>query len=156
FLPPAVAAFANFSYAGFYAALLPDVVRNDLDIDSALLAGAIVCEFAALGAAVVVATPGLRSRTGVLWGLALLVPSAGGLLLAKALPSLAVLVASSAIGGIAFGLCYRGALQAVNVMAPDDRRAAVVSSFMIACFLGNSLPVIGVGVLSTWTDATFA
>lgn len=156
FLPPAIAAFACFSYGGFYAALLPGVVADDLGISSAVLAGAIVCEFYALGAAVVAATPGLSSRTGVLWGLGLLLPAVAGLLLARALPSLAVLVAGSALGGIAFGLCYRGTLQAINAMAPDDRRAAVVSTFMIACFLGNSLPVIGVGVLSAWTDRAFA
>ena len=33
-------------------------------------------------------------------------------------------------------------------MAPDDRRAEVVSCFLLACFLGNSLPVVGVGLLS--------
>jgi predicted MFS family arabinose efflux permease len=156
FWPPAIAAFANFSYGGFYAALLPGLLANDLGLDSPLLAGAIVCECYGLGALVVLATMGLRSRTGILWGLALLVPGVGGLLLAKAVGSLAVLVAASAIGGLGFGLCYRGTLQAVNAMAPADRRAAVVSSFMLACFLGNSLPVIGVGVLSAWSDATSA
>ncbi len=40
----------------------------------------------------------------------------------------------------------------VNQIAPDDRRAEVVSSFYIMCFVGNSMPVIGVGVLSTLSD----
>jgi hypothetical protein len=33
-------------------------------------------------------------------------------------------------------------------MAPADQRAEVIASYTIVCFLGNSLPVIGVGVLS--------
>ena len=37
-------------------------------------------------------------------------------------------------------------------IAPDDRRAEVVSGFLLACFVGNSVPVIGVGVLTTLTD----
>jgi hypothetical protein len=84
----------------------------------------------------------------MLWGLALVIPGTAGLLLARAESSLMVLVVASAVGGAGFGLCYRGALQLVQRMAPDDRRAAVVSCFLLACFLGNSLPVVGVGLLS--------
>lgn len=49
-------------------------------------------------------------------------------------------------------LGYRGSLEVVNEIAPDDRRAEVVSSYYIACFVGNALPVIGIGILSTVTD----
>ena len=44
----------------------------------------------------------------------------------------------------------------VNRIAPDERRAEVVSGFLLGCFLGNSVPVIGVGVLSTVTDPLHA
>jgi hypothetical protein len=33
-------------------------------------------------------------------------------------------------------------------MLPNDRRAEVVSCFLLACLLGNSLPMVGVGLLS--------
>jgi len=56
------------------------------------------------------------------------------------------------LGGVALALGYRGSLQVVNRIAPDDRRAEVVSGFLLACFVGNSVPVIGVGVLTTLTD----
>lgn len=39
-------------------------------------------------------------------------------------------------------------MKRINRIAPEHRRAEVVASYMIVCFLGNSLPVIGVGVLS--------
>jgi hypothetical protein len=44
----------------------------------------------------------------------------------------------------------------VNRIAPAQQRAAVVSSYFICCFLGNALPVIGIGVLSTFTNMTIA
>jgi hypothetical protein len=47
-------------------------------------------------------------------------------------------------------------LQVVNQIAPADRRAAVVSSYFVCCFTGNALPVIGVGVLSSFTNMTVA
>ena len=49
-------------------------------------------------------------------------------------------------------LGYRGSLEVVNQIAPDDQRAEVVSAYLIACFVGNSIPVIGIGLLSALTD----
>jgi hypothetical protein len=120
------------------------------------VAGAIVSELYGIGALAVMATRRLASRVAMLWGLVLLLPGIGGMLLAKDLASIAVLAASSAVGGIGFGLCYRGTLQVVNRIAPEDKRSEVVSSFMIACFLGNSLPVVGVGLLALVTSGAAA
>jgi len=36
----------------------------------------------------------------------------------------------------------------IDTISPEYRRAEVVSSYYVAGFAGNSLPVIGVGVLS--------
>jgi hypothetical protein len=37
----------------------------------------------------------------------------------------------------------------VNEIAPPERRAEVTSVFFLAIFVGNSLPIIGVGILDT-------
>jgi hypothetical protein len=39
-------------------------------------------------------------------------------------------------------------LEVVNRIAPNDKRSEVVSSYLIAVYLGNSLPIIGIGLLS--------
>ena len=85
----------------------------------------------------------------MLAGLCLLLPSLGCLFLAQTFTSLALLIIGTTLGGVASALGYRGSLQVVNGIAPHERRGEVISSFMIACYLGNSVPVIGVGVLST-------
>jgi hypothetical protein len=82
-------------------------------------------------------------------GLALLVPSLVLLVLADVLASLPVLLAATALVGVAAALGYRGSLQVINQIAPPDRRAEVTSSYFIACFIGNSVPVIGVGWLAS-------
>jgi MFS family permease len=156
FVPPAVATFANFSVGGFYAGLMQRLVADDIGLSSLLVAGAIVAELYGVGALAVMATRRLSSRAAMLWGLVLLLPGLAGMLLAGSMGSIAVLAASSAIGGVGFGLCYRGTLQVVNAIAPQAQRAEVVSSFMIASFLGNSLPVVGVGLLGQVTSATTA
>jgi hypothetical protein len=64
--------------------------------------------------------------------------------------------AGTGIAGVAVGMGYRGSLQVVNEIAPEDRRAEVVSAYFIACFIGNSVPVIGVGVLASVTNSLVA
>lgn len=156
FIVPAATAFATFALGGYYGALVPSLLSDDLGVESPAIAGAIVAAFYAVAAAGVMATRTLKSRTAMLAGLVLLVPSVGLLLLAQTVESIAALWVATAAGGIALALGYRGSLQVVNRLAPEHQRAEVVASYMIICFLGNSLPVIGVGVLSKVAGHTIA
>jgi hypothetical protein len=62
---------------------------------------------------------------------------------------LLTLVAPSALtGGFGQGLAFRGALSAVSEASPPDRRAAVISTLFVVAYLGVSVPVIGVGLLT--------
>jgi hypothetical protein len=85
----------------------------------------------------------------MLAGLGLLVPSLALLELAQWLRSMPILLIGTTTTGVAAALGCRGGLQVVNTISPENRRAEVVSSFYVAGFVGNSLPVIGVGVLSS-------
>ncbi|WP_456704552.1 MFS transporter [Bradyrhizobium sp. USDA 4449] len=98
----------------------------------------------------------LSSRAAMLWSIGLMLPSLALLVTAQFAESLGVMIAATAICGVAAGLGYRGSLQVVNQIAPDDRRAEVVSAYFICCFLGNALPVIGIGVLATLISSTVA
>jgi hypothetical protein len=57
----------------------------------------------------------------------------------------------SAVGGAAVGLGYRGSLQLINELAPGTHRAEVVSTFLMFCYLGVSLPVVGIALMSAAT-----
>jgi predicted MFS family arabinose efflux permease len=140
FVAPAVAAFATFALIGYYAALAPSLLSVELGLTSPAIGGAIVAELFLVAAATVVATRRARSRTALLWGIALLVPSIGVLLLAQSFASLALLVIGTTIGGFASALGYRGTLQVVNGIAPPDQRAEVISSYMIAVLPGQLAP----------------
>lgn len=92
----------------------------------------------------------------MLWSLGLMLPSLALLVAAQFAGSFVVMMVATAACGIAAGLGYRGSLQVVNQIAPDDRRAELVSAYFICCFLGNALPVIGIGVLSTLISSAVA
>lgn len=84
----------------------------------------------------------------MLGGLALLLPALALLVATELFRSTPLLVFAAAIAGVAGALGYRGCLEVVNRIAPADRRGETVSSYLIAVYAGNSLPVIGVGILS--------
>ena len=67
-----------------------------------------------------------------------------------------LLLLGTAMSGVAAAGGYRGSLKVVNQIAPDDRRAELVSSYLMMGFLGNSLPVIGVGILTKLFSPLFA
>ncbi|HUI13840.1 MAG TPA: MFS transporter [Xanthobacteraceae bacterium] len=156
FAAPATAAFAAFALIAFYAALIPNLLADSLHQSAPLIAGLIVCELFGIAAITIAVTGRLGSQAAMLSALALLPPAVWLLVGAEIAQSLPLLVTAAALGGIAGGLGYRGSLEVINRIAPSDRRAEVVSSYLVVCFAGNSLPVIGIGFLSSATSALFA
>lgn len=149
FVPPAVCAFATIAVLGFYSALIPGLLSRVLDQPSPVVSGLVVALLYGVAAVTVAATSRLSSRSAMLTGLALLLPSLALLVTAELLHSMAILVLAAALTGAASALGYRGSLSVVNAIAPADRRGEAVSSYLIAVCAGNSLPVIGVGLVST-------
>ena len=156
FISPAVTGFATFSLIGFYSALIPSLLGETLHQTAPLVAGAIVCELFLIAAIAILASGAFASQAATLAALLLLPPSVWILVGAEIAHSLTLLVFAAALGGLAGGLGYRGSLEVLNRIAPGDRRSEVVSSYMIAIFAGNSVPVIGIGFLSAATTALTA
>jgi MFS family permease len=156
FVAPAVTGFGAMALVGFFAALAPTILAQELKIESHAAAGALVFELAAICATVIVVTHKLSSRVAMLWALALMIPSVAMLVAAQVFASLATMIAATAVCAVSAGLGYRSGVQMVNQIAPEDRRAEVVSSFFICCFVGNALPVIGVGVITAYSNMTLA
>jgi MFS family permease len=156
FVSPAVTGFATFSLIGFYSALIPSVLGETLHQSAPLVAGLIVCELFLVAAVAILASGMFASQTATLAALLLLPPSVWILVGAEVAHSLALLVFAAALGGLAGGLGYRGSLEVINRIAPGDRRSEVVSSYMIAIFAGNSVPVIGIGFLAAAATALTA
>jgi predicted MFS family arabinose efflux permease len=156
FVAPAATSFATFALIAFYAALIPNLLVDSLHQPAPLVAGIVVCELFGVAAVTILSTGRIESWTAMLGALALLLPSVWLLVGAEVAQSLPLLIFAAALGGVAGGLGYRGGLEVVNRIAPADRRSEVVSSYLVVCFAGNSLPVIGIGSLSAATSAFVA
>jgi len=153
---PAVTGFGSMALVGFYAALAPSLLADQLHVTNHAIAGAIFLELAVFVAGAIYVTRSLSSRSTMLLALALMPPSVALIVAAQLLASMALLILATAVCAIAAGLGYRGSLQVTNQIAPQDRRAEIVSSYLICVFAGNALPVIGVGVISTFAGPTAA
>ena len=156
FIAPAITAFTVFSLYGFYFSLAPSVLIDSLHQTNRAVGGAVVFELGLVSAATIIFTRQLASGTCMRLALALLVPSLALLIAAQAQGSLSLLLLGTALSGISGALGYRGSLQVVNQIAPEDQRAGVSSVYFIVCFLGNSLPVIAVAVLTRAFDSLVA
>ncbi|MER9891472.1 MFS transporter [Mesorhizobium sp. M0119] len=156
FVAPAVTGFGAMALVGFYAALAPSILAQQLQVTNHAEAGALFFELAIVTAVTIVATARLSSRAAMFAALALMIPTVALIVAAQVFASMAIMIAGTALCGVAAALGYRGGLQVVNEIAPADRRAEVVSAFFICCFCGNALPVIGIGILSTVASATVA
>jgi MFS family permease len=156
FIAPAATGFGSFALFGFYAALAPSVLAQDLHETNRAVGGGVVFELCVIATVALIATRSLKSRTAMFSGLVLLLPSVLLLVLAQSLKSMPILLIGTAVGGMAAALGYRGSLQVVNEIAPGERRAEVISTYLLCCYVGNSVPVIGVGVLSTLSTPVVA
>ncbi len=156
FAAPAVTGFVIFSLAGLYFSLIPTLLRNDLHQENAAVAGVIVAELALVAIAAIAESRRMKPDKAMRVGLVVLLPAVGLVVAAQAARSMVILVVATAFAGVALGLGYVGSLQVTNQLAPDEQRGAVASSYFLCCFVGNSLPVIGVGVLSTLTTPVTA
>jgi hypothetical protein len=156
FFGPAALAFASFALGGFYAALTPGLLMKRMGETSFFVIGAVVALFFGAASMIAVVTRRLKTLASLLTAAALLIVGLGLLLLAEAQRSMSLLLAATLVCGAAMGLGYRGSLQTVNEMAPDDRRAELLSSFLLVCYTANSLPIVGVGALSQVVSAEAA
>jgi len=149
FVAPACMAFAAFALGGFFAALTPSLMTQELHISNVAAIGGIVTLFFACACLVAALSRGFASWTAMFSGAACVFPAVALLIGAEAFRSMALLVVAGAVSGAAMSFSYRGSLQVVNEIAPQDKRAEIVSSYLMVCYLGNSLPVLGVGLLAT-------
>jgi MFS family permease len=156
FISPAVTAFVVFALIGFYAALIPNLLADSLHQKSPATSGGVVFGLFAVAATCVILTGGLASRTAMLGGLVMLLPSVWLLVAAQVAHSTPLLLCATALGGLSAALGYRGSLQETNRIAPSDQRSEVVSTYLVAVYGGNSVPVIGIGLLAAATSSMTA
>jgi MFS family permease len=149
FAASAAPAFLAFAVMGLFLTLIPTYVATLARSGNLLLAGSAVALMLACSVLAQFAGYGTPARTLQLRGLPLLAAGLALLALTRPIASLPLLLAAAAVAGAGQGLVFLGGLTAVNHYAPPERHADVISTFYVVIYLGVSLPVVGVGFLTT-------
>jgi MFS family permease len=140
--------FAAFAILGLFSSLVPVFLHGILGVRNLGLIGAtsfLIFIIAAISQAVSARLPARRSVTA---GLPLLLVCLAVLELALFAKIVWLFLLGTAAGGVAVGLIFRGALSELNRLAEPRHRAAVVSTFFAAAYLGLGLPVLLTGLIS--------
>jgi MFS family permease len=153
FFAATAAGLAAFAVFGVFNSLVPSFLVGTLHVTSHATAGAVAFSAFAAAAIAQIATRAWsngstlrRSVPILLVGLALF---AGGMWL----PSLAVFVIGGIVTGAGSGLVFRGALVAAGNTAPAESTAEVLAGFFLGAYVGLSVPVIGLGIATTYVAA---
>jgi MFS family permease len=150
FFAACAAAAIPFAGFGLFTSLAPSFLAGTLHHPSRALAG--LAAFIAFGAAVIAQLASSDRPPRELLATGLFGELAGLALLVTAVwlptPSLFVFLLGGVVLGAGGGLLFKGALGTVAAMAGDEDRAEVLAGLFLGGYLGLSVPVIGLGVLT--------
>lgn len=148
FAASATGAFVAFALMGLFNSLAPAFISGTLDHHSRALAGlaAFVVFAAAAGAQTATGDRGPDDVTRI--GLSLMLAGPALLIAAVWLPSLTVFLVGGTVSGAGAGLMFKGALGAVAAIAPPAQRAEALAGVFLAGYVGLTVPVIGLGLLT--------
>jgi MFS family permease len=153
FYAATLAGMAAFAVFGVFNSLIPSFLATALHERSHAIAGAV--PFAAFAAGAVAQIVGARTPT-----LALLRRSVPMIVLGLALTagamwssSLAMFVIGGVITGAGGGMVFKGSLVVAASTAPPESRAEVLAGFFLGAYVGLSLPVVGLGIATTYIPA---
>jgi MFS family permease len=156
FAAAGLAAAAEFALFGLFTSLTPGFLAGTLHDRSHALAGA--AAFAVFGAAalaqLVAGRAGLRLLLG--GGLAALAAGLVAITAAVWLPSLALLLAGGVLAGAGAGAAFKGGISVVNSIAPDGHRGEVLAGLFLFAYIGLTVPVLGLGLVSQLLAAPVA
>lgn len=147
FVSAGTAGFAGFAVLGFFTAVTPATLAL-LGHHNPLLTGVVVFVVFAASAVGQLASIRVPPQPALLGGTGLLVVGAAVIGLGIGTKSLPVLIVGGLVTGLGQGCSFRSALGAILGASPADQRAAVSSSFFAVCYVGISLPVVGIGASS--------
>ncbi len=150
-----IGAAISFAVFGLFTSLAPTFLAGTLHHRSYALAG--FTAFIVFAAAVVsqIAIAGRPTRTAIAGGIAGMVLGMGVLVVSVFLPSpsLALFLIGGVITGAGAGALFKGVVTSVAEIAAPDSRAEALAGMFLAGYIGLSIPVLGLGVMTQYLSA---
>ena len=147
------AAMASFAVLGVFNSLAPSFLLGSLHESSHAVAGAVAFAAFAASAIAQIVTP--RTSTTKLFGWGVPIVVLGLALLTGGMWSadFAMFVVGGILTGGGAGLVFKGAVSGIYRIAPPESRAETLAGFFLGAYIGLSIPVVGLGVATTYWSA---
>ena len=144
-----VESFIGWAVFAIFVALVPAFLARALDLHN-LLVGATVITLIQVGmVAASLLGVRLRNRTAILAAMLFLGAGLWMLLLGIAQRAEILIAVACVIAGAGGGLSYLAGLNIIGTISPPEHRGETMSAFLVACYLGYSVPALGVGIAAT-------
>jgi len=153
FFAATFAGLAAFAVFGVFNSLVPSFLIGTLHVTSHAVAGAVAFSAFAAAAVAQIATSGWANRSLLRRSVPILLVGLGLFAGGMWLSSLAMFVIGGVVTGAGAGLAFRGALVAAGNTAPPESRAEVLAGFFLGAYVGLSVPVIGLGIATSYAPA---
>ena len=142
--------FIGWAASGIFVSLLPSFLIQSLSLHT-LMVGAFVVTGLQIGMlSALFIGRGLATRAALITAMLALGGGIWMLLVAVPYHAYALIALATLIVGIGGGLSNLAGLNIVNAIAPPDRRAETISAFLVAGYLGFSIPALGVGIAAIY------
>jgi MFS family permease len=153
FYAATLAGLAAFAVFGVFNSLVPSFLAGTLHQSSHAIAGAV--PFAAFAGGAAAQILGARTPAPVLLRWSIPTVTLGLALTAAAMwsSSLAMFVIGGVVAGAGAGLVFKGSLAVAASTAPAGSRAEVLAGFFLGAYIGLSVPVVGLGVVTQYIPA---
>jgi Major Facilitator Superfamily len=136
---------AAWSLAGFYASLIPALMRSVFGFDPSLASGFAAFAFAGSGAATVLALGSRSSRAVMAYGAFALISGTAVAVGALGAQSAVGFFLATALAGSGFGAGFQGAMRTVLPTAKAHDRAGVLSVIFVVSYLAMGIPATVAG-----------
>jgi len=147
---------ATWALGGLVLSLGPSLTREVLGEESHLAGGLPIFLLAGISAVASVRVRDINARLTAQAGLGALITGVAVALVALATGSAAVFLVGAAVCGLGFGPAFGGIFRVLTSMAPENRRAEIVSSVLTVSYVAFSLPAVvaGFGVVQIGLRST--
>ncbi len=154
FMIAATQSFIGWSTFAIFIALVPAFLSRALNLHS-LLVGAFVITIVQIGSvSASLSAQKLPPRTAIIGAMLALGAGVWLLLIAISLRAELLVAIAALIAGAGGGVSYLSGLSIIGTIAPPEHRAETLSAYLVACYLGFSIPALGIGIASTYFGLT--
>lgn len=136
---------AVWALAGFYASLVPAVLRHVLGLDPSFAGGWAAAALTGGGITTVLAMQNRDGRGLMRYGGMALIAGSALVMLALAYQSVFGFFVGTLVAGSGFGAGFQGGIRSVVPTAKPHERAGVLSVAFVICYLAMGLPAIAAG-----------